>query len=129
MYIPAVVEGAEVDYILIDGGAMIELIGSNLVIRLGLKSFVSERMDIYMADDSVMVLDSYMWLHVVVAGVGGGFAALRLRRITSNYLTLEGVDKDLEAEEAVDLLLDELEDWDHEEDVDGEKGKERKGKR
>ncbi|KAL7268306.1 hypothetical protein RUND412_009079 [Rhizina undulata] len=85
MYISAVVEGAEVDHILIDGGVD----GKRRHVK-GV-SILRKNVSVVPEEDREILIT-----------------------------------KDLEAEEAVDLLLNELENWDCEEDVDGEKGKERK---
>ncbi|KAL7267968.1 hypothetical protein RUND412_009428 [Rhizina undulata] len=166
MYISAEVNGVICTKVIIDGGAMIKLVGHSLVEKLNAKEYSTDKMGVRMADDSVVVLESYVWLNV---NVGGIIAQVKvyvlpveqtyrlllsrrwLRRVRAvehyfeNVFSLEGKDnkrkyvravgtegkkisvltgeetggfitEDLEAEEAVDQLLDELEVWEMQED-------------
>ena len=69
LYIEVWVGGQKVPDVLVDGGAMLELIFKELVERLNLVCYQVECLAIRLADDRLIPLRFYVWLHVVVAGV------------------------------------------------------------
>ena len=69
LYIEAWVGNVKVPEVLVDAGAMLDLISSLLVDRLGLERFPVSGLGIRLADHRLVILYNYVWLDVVVAGV------------------------------------------------------------
>jgi len=69
LYIEAWVGNHLIPRILLDAGAMLDLISSHLVAKLKLKRFPISRLGMSLADDRLVILRNYVWIDVVVAGV------------------------------------------------------------
>jgi len=69
LYIEAWVGSQKIPDVLVDGGAMLELISKDLVKRLGLVRYPVDGLAIRLADDQLIPLHFYVWLDIVVAGV------------------------------------------------------------
>jgi len=69
LYIEAWVGGQKIPDVLVDGGAMLELISKELVKRLNLVRYPVDGLAIRLADDRLISLRYYVWLDIVVAGV------------------------------------------------------------
>ena len=59
----------KVPEVLVDAGAMLDLISSQLVDTLRLQRFPVSGLEMRLADDRLVVLKNYVWLDVIVAGV------------------------------------------------------------
>lgn len=55
--------------VLVYAGAMLDLISSQLVTKLKLERFPVSGLGMRLADDRLVILRNYMWIHVLVAGV------------------------------------------------------------
>jgi len=69
LYIEAWVGGFRIPEVLVDAGAMLDLISSQLVDKLKLKRFPLTGLGMRLADDRLVILKNYVWGDVVVAGV------------------------------------------------------------
>ena len=69
LYIEAWVGKNKVPEVLVDAGAMLDLISSQLIDKLGLEGFPVSGLGMRLADDRLVVLRNYVWLDIVVAGV------------------------------------------------------------
>lgn len=69
LYIEAWVGNIMVPEVLVDAGAMLDLISSQLVDALRLQRFPVSGLGMRFADDRLVVLKNYVWLDVIVAGV------------------------------------------------------------
>ena len=69
LYIEAWIGKVRVQEVLVDAGAMLDLISSQLVEKLRLERFPVTGLGMRLADDRLVVLRHYVWLDVVVAGV------------------------------------------------------------
>jgi len=69
LYIEAWIGNVKIPEVLVDAGAMLDLISSKLVDRLQLERFPVSGLGMRLADDRLVVLKNYVWLDVVVAGV------------------------------------------------------------
>ena len=69
MYITVWCKGVEIPDVLVDGGAMIDLIAKDVVERLDLEKHPVHDLGMRLADDSLVPLESYVWLDVNVEGV------------------------------------------------------------
>ena len=61
--------GQKIPDVLVDGGAMLELISKDLVRKLNLIRYLVQGLAIRLADDRLIPLRFYVWLDIVVAGV------------------------------------------------------------
>ena len=55
--------------VLVDGGAMLDLISQNMADRFKLEKHLVHGLGMRLADDSLVRLDYYVWADVIVAGV------------------------------------------------------------
>ena len=69
MYITVWCKGIEIPDVLVDGGAMIDLIAKDVVDMLGLEKHPVHNLGMRLADDSLVALENYVWLDVNVEGV------------------------------------------------------------
>ena len=69
LYIDAYIGNQLVWDILIDGGAMLDLISQTVADQLRLEKHVVRGLGMRLADDSLVRLDHYVWADVIVAGV------------------------------------------------------------
>ena len=69
MYITVWCKGVEIPDVLVDGGAMIDLIAKDVVEKLQLGKHPVHDLGMRLADDSLVPLESYVWLDVNVEGV------------------------------------------------------------
>jgi len=69
LYIEAWVGNYLVPEVLVDAGAMLDLISSQLVAKLKLKRFPVSGLGMRLADDHLVILRNYVWIDVVVAGI------------------------------------------------------------
>ena len=69
LYIEAWIGNIKIPEVLVDAGAMLDLISSQLVDRLQLERFPVSGLGMRLADDRLVVLRNYVWLDVVVASV------------------------------------------------------------
>ena len=69
MYISVWCQGVEIPDVLVDGGAMIDLIAQDVADKLGLEKHPVNDLGMRLADDSLVPLESYVWLDVNVEGV------------------------------------------------------------
>lgn len=69
MYITVWCKGIEIPDVLVDGGAMIDLIAKDVVDMLGLEKHPVHNLGMQLADDSLVALENYVWLDVNVEGV------------------------------------------------------------
>ena len=69
LYIEAWVGEYLIPEVLVDAGAMLDLISSQLVAKLKLKRFPVTGLGMRLADDRLVILRNYVWIDVVVAGV------------------------------------------------------------
>ena len=69
MYIDAWVGDTKITDILVDGGSMVDLIGTNVAQQLDLTLHKTADMGIRLADDTLIALDYYVWLDINVGGV------------------------------------------------------------
>ena len=69
MYITVWCKGVEIPDVLVDEGAMIDLIAKDVVEPLGLEKHKVHDLGMRLADDSLVPLESYVWLDVNVEGV------------------------------------------------------------
>ena len=69
MYITVWCNDQEIPDVLVDGGAMIDLIAKDVADRLGLEKHPVQNLGMRLADDSLVPLESYVWLDVNVEGV------------------------------------------------------------
>ena len=69
LYIEVWVGNMKVPEVLVDAGAMLDLISSQLVDTLRLQRFPVSGLGMRLADDRLVVLKNYVWLDVIVAGV------------------------------------------------------------
>ena len=168
LYIDAYIGNQLVGDILVDGGAMLDLISQSVADQLSLEKHVVKGLGMRLADDSLVRLDYYVWADVVVAGVVARIKAYVvpvsvtykvllsrrwLKRVkgieyhATNTLYIEGTDgikrkvkgkraakqeleivkilpdaeaitevESEEAEEAIEILLHELDHWEDGED-------------
>ena len=174
LYIDAWIGDQLIGDVLVDGGAMLDLISQKVVMKLKLEKHRVKGLGMRLADDSLVRLDHYVWADVIVAGIVARIKAYvvpvsvtykvllsrrwlkRLRGIEyheTNTLNIEGMDRvrreikgnpamkdeveivrmqepdelvqeveNDEAEEAIEILLHELDHWDdgnEEEDLAG----------
>ena len=169
LYISAWIGNQQIEDVLVDGGAMLDLMSQGVAERLRLEKHVVRGLGMRLADDSLVRLDYYVWADVVVAGVVARIKAYIvpvsvtykvllsrrwLKRVKgiehheNNVLYIEGVDEirrkvkgkpavksetevvkmspesggvtemeSEEAEDAIEILLHELDHW---EDGEGE---------
>ena len=69
LYIEAWVRNYLVPEVLVDAGAMLDLISSQLVAKLKLQRFPVSGLGMRLADDRLVILRNYVWIDVVVAGI------------------------------------------------------------
>lgn len=69
LYIEAWVGNYKIPEVLVDAGAMLDLISTQLVDKLTLERFPVTGLSMRLADDRLVVLKNYVWLIIVVAGV------------------------------------------------------------
>ena len=69
LYIEAWVGNYLIAEVLVDAGAMLDLISSHFVARLKLKRFAVSGLGMRLTDDRLVILRNYVWIDVVVAGV------------------------------------------------------------
>ena len=69
MYITVWCNGVEIPDVLVNGGAMIDLIAKDVVDKLQLEKHPVHNLGMRLADDSLVPLESYVWLDVNVEGV------------------------------------------------------------
>ena len=69
LYITAQCNGVEITNVLVDGGAMIELVSGELVEKLGLVKHEVKDLGIRLADDSLVRLRHYVWIDLNVEGI------------------------------------------------------------
>ena len=69
MYITVWCNGKEISDVLVDGGAMIDLIAQDVTDTLGLEKHPVQNLGMRLADDSLVPLESYVWLDINVEGV------------------------------------------------------------
>jgi hypothetical protein len=69
MYIEAWVGDTNISDILVDGGSMVDLIGTQIAQLLQLPMYRTTDMGIRLADDTLIALDHYVWLDINVGGV------------------------------------------------------------
>lgn len=69
LYIEAWMGDYLIPEVLVDAGAMLDLISSQLVTKLKLKRFPVSGLGMRLADDRLVILRNYVWIDVVVAGV------------------------------------------------------------
>lgn len=69
LYIEAWVGKNKLPEVLVDAGAMLDLISTQLIDKLGFERFPVSGLGMRLADDRLVVLRNYVWLDVVVAGV------------------------------------------------------------
>jgi len=164
LYIDAYVGNRLIRDVLVDGGAMLDLISQGVVQRLKLEKHEVKGLGMRLADDSLVRLEHYVWADVIVVGVVARIKAYVvpvsvtykmllsrrwLKRVKgiehheTNVLYIEGIDKvrrrvkgkpaskeeleivkmphekggvqeveSDEAEDAIEILLHELDHWD-----------------
>ena len=175
LYIDAWVGKQLVGDVLVDGGAILDLISQEAAERLNMEKHIVKGLGMRLADDSLVRLDYYVWADIIVAGVVARIKAYivpvsvtykvllsrrwlkRVRGIEyheSNVLFIQGVPgikrkvdgkpaskqevevvrllaeyeettqvENEEAEDAIEVLLHELDHWDE----GGEEGEEEAG--
>ena len=175
LYIDAWIGDQLINDVLVDGGAMLDLISQKVVRKLRLEKHLVKGLGMRLADDSLVRLDHYVWADVVVAGVIARIKAYVvpvsvtykillsrrwLKRVhgieyhETNILQIEGMDRvrrevkgkpatkdevelvriqepdeevqeveNSEAEEAIEILLHELDHWDDGVEEEGLAGK------
>ena len=69
LYIDAWVGKQLVGDVLVDGGAMLDLISQETAERLNLEKHIVKGLGMRLADDSLVRLDYYVWADIIVAGV------------------------------------------------------------
>ena len=69
LYIEAWSGNVQLPDVLVDAGAMLDLISTQLVDKLRLQRFPVSGLGMRLADDCLVVLKNYVWLDIVVAGV------------------------------------------------------------
>ena len=69
MYISVYIRDKRQDEVLVDGGAMVDLISDGVVDELGLTRYPCNDLGIRMADDTVAPLPWHVWLDINVAGI------------------------------------------------------------
>ena len=69
LYIEAWMGDFKIPEVLVDAGAMLDLVASKLVDALQLERFPVTGLGMRLADDRLVVLRNYVWMDVVVAGV------------------------------------------------------------
>jgi hypothetical protein len=69
MYIEAWVDDTNITDILVDGGSMVDLIGSRIAQLLNRQLHRTTDMGIRLADDNWIPLDHYVWQDINVGGV------------------------------------------------------------
>jgi len=69
LYIEAWVGNYLVPEVLVDAGAMLDLISSQIVAKLKLKKFPVARLGMRLADDRLAILRNCVWIDIVVAGI------------------------------------------------------------
>jgi hypothetical protein len=69
MYIDAWVGDTKITDILVDGGSMVDLIGTQIAQLLDLPLHRTADMGIRLADDTLISLDHYVWLDINVGGI------------------------------------------------------------
>ncbi|KAG0130027.1 hypothetical protein HOY82DRAFT_610023 [Tuber indicum] len=69
LYVEAWMGHMQLPGVLVDAGAMLDLISSQLIDKLRLRRFPVSGLGMRLADDRLVVLKNYVWLDVVVAGV------------------------------------------------------------
>jgi len=69
LYIEAWIGKVRVQEVLVDAGAMLDLISSELVEKHRLERVPVTQLEMRLADDRLVVLRRYVWLDVIVAGV------------------------------------------------------------
>ena len=69
LYIDAWIGDHLVSDVLVDGGAMLDLISQKVVKKLKLEKHLVKGLGMRLADDSLVRLDHYVWADVIVAGV------------------------------------------------------------
>ena len=69
LYIEAWVGDYLIPEVLVDAGAMLDLISSQLVAKLKLKRFPVSGLGMRLADDRLVILKNYVWIDVIVAGI------------------------------------------------------------
>ena len=113
LYITASSNGTKIPNVLVDGGAMIELVSEELVARLNFNKHEVKDLGIRLADDSLVRLKHYVWIDLEVEGVMARIRAYimpvketyqillsrrwlkRMRGVedhSDNTLTIQGVD-------------------------------------
>lgn len=171
LYIDAWIGKKLVEDVLVDGGAMLDLISEDVANKLKLEKHVVRGLGMRLADDSLVCLNHYVWADIIVAGVVARVKVYvvpvsvtykvllsrrwlkRVRGIEyheTNVLYIEGMDgvqrevrgkpatkqeveivkilpeadgamevETEEAEDAIEVLLHELDHWQDQEDGDG----------
>ena len=69
LYIDAWIGKKLVEDVLVDGGAMLDLISEDVANMLKLEKHVVRGLGMRLADDSLVPLDHYVWADIIVAGV------------------------------------------------------------
>jgi len=69
LYIEAWIGNVKIPEVLVEAGAMLDLVSSKLVDRLHLERFPVSGLGMRLADDQLLILKKDVWLNVVVAGV------------------------------------------------------------
>ena len=69
LYIQAWIGNFKVPEVLVDAGAMLDLVSTKLVDQLRLERFPVSGLGMCLADDRLVVLKHYVWIDIVVAGV------------------------------------------------------------
>ena len=69
LYIEAWIGNFKVPEVLVDAGAMLDLVSTQLVDKLRMERFPVSGLGMRLADDRLVVLRNYVWIDIVVAGV------------------------------------------------------------
>ena len=69
LYTDTWVGNSQISEVLVDAGAMLDLISPKLVDKLGLERYPVSGLGMRLGDDRLVALRNYVWLDVVVAGV------------------------------------------------------------
>jgi len=90
LYIEAWIGNMKIPEVLVDAGAMLDLISSKLVDTLQLERFPVSGLGMRLAHDRLVVLKSYVWLDVVVASVLARVKAYEVAVSQTYQLLLSG---------------------------------------
>ncbi|KAG0643021.1 hypothetical protein HOY80DRAFT_998077 [Tuber brumale] len=69
LYIEAWIGNYKVPEVLVDAGAMLDLVPTQLADKLRLEIFPVSGLQMRLADDCLVILKNYVWINIVVAGV------------------------------------------------------------